>query len=80
MRVDGLLQVVPISTEVLPHALISRIKFRGPEIAECCLPQDGAAHLRVARADIDIRVATIPPTRHGEKLPVINRRQKIAVS
>jgi len=66
MRIDGLLQVVPTPTDVLPQALISRIKIlAGLNIAERRLPQDGAAHLRVARSDIDIRVATMP-TRYGE--------------
>jgi general secretion pathway protein E len=66
MRVDGLLQVVPTPTDVPPQALISRIKIlSGLNIAERRLPQDGAAHLRVARSDIDIRVATMP-TRYGE--------------
>jgi general secretion pathway protein E len=66
MRVDGLLQVVPTPTDVLPQALISRIKIlSGLNIAERRLPQDGAAHLRIARSDIDIRVATMP-TRYGE--------------
>jgi general secretion pathway protein E len=66
MRVDGLLQVMPTPADVLPQALISRIKIlAGLNIAERRLPQDGAAHLRVGRSDIDIRVATMP-TRHGE--------------
>lgn len=66
MRVDGLLQVVPTPTDVPSQALISRIKIlSGLNIAERRLPQDGAAHLRIARSDIDIRVATMP-TRHGE--------------
>jgi len=66
MRIDGLLQVVPTPADVLPQALISRIKIlAGLNIAERRLPQDGAAHLRVARSDIDIRVATMP-TRYGE--------------
>jgi general secretion pathway protein E len=66
VRVDGLLQVVPTPPDVLPQALISRIKIlAGLNIAERRLPQDGAAHLRVARSDIDIRVATMP-TRYGE--------------
>jgi general secretion pathway protein E len=66
MRVDGLLQVVPTPTDVPPQALISRIKIlSGLNIAERRLPQDGAAHLRIARSDVDIRVATMP-TRHGE--------------
>jgi general secretion pathway protein E len=66
MRVDGLLQLMPTPVDVLPQALISRIKIlAGLNIAERRLPQDGAAHLRVGRSDIDIRVATMP-TRHGE--------------
>jgi general secretion pathway protein E len=66
MRVDGLLRAVPAPTQALPQALISRIKIlAGLNIAERRLPQDGAARLRVARLDIDIRVATMP-TQHGE--------------
>ena len=46
--------------------MISRIKIlAGLNIAERRLPQDGAARLRIARTDIDIRVATMP-TQHGE--------------
>ena len=66
MRVDGLLRLVPTPADVLPQALISRIKIlAGLNIAERRLPQDGAAHLRIARSDIDIRVATMP-AQYGE--------------
>ncbi|SDR62429.1 general secretion pathway protein E [Rhizobiales bacterium GAS191] len=66
MRVDGLLRIVPTPAGAPPQALISRIKIlAGLNIAERRLPQDGAARLRVARADIDIRVATMP-TQNGE--------------
>ena len=66
MRVDGLLRAVPAPAGVLPQALISRIKIlAGLNIAERRLPQDGAARLRVARSELDIRVATMP-TQHGE--------------
>ena len=66
MRVDGLLRQVPTPAGALPQALISRIKIlAGLNIAERRLPQDGAARLKVARSDIDIRVATMP-TQHGE--------------
>ncbi|HEU0151286.1 MAG TPA: GspE/PulE family protein, partial [Bradyrhizobium sp.] len=66
MRVDGLLRLVPSPTGVLPQALISRIKIlSGLNIAERRLPQDGAARLKLARSEIDIRVATMP-TQHGE--------------
>ncbi|WP_036259492.1 GspE/PulE family protein [Methylocapsa aurea] len=66
MRVDGLLRQVTAPTDALPQALISRIKIlAGLNIAERRLPQDGAARQRVARTEIDIRVATMP-TQHGE--------------
>jgi general secretion pathway protein E len=66
MRVDGLLRPVPTPSGALPQALISRIKIlAGLNIAERRLPQDGAARLRVARSDLDVRVATMP-TQHGE--------------
>jgi general secretion pathway protein E len=66
MRVDGLLHPVPTPAGALPQALLSRIKIlAGLNIAERRLPQDGAARLRIARTDIDVRVATMP-TQHGE--------------
>src|SRR3982074_321601 len=70
MRVDGLLREVPTPAGVLPQALISRIKIlSGLNIAERRLPQDGAAHLPVARWNVDIRVATMP-TQYGESAVV----------
>src|SRR5262249_12493502 len=66
MRVDGLLRAVPAPADALPQAVISRIKIlAGLNIAERRLPQDGAARLRVAKSELDIRVA-IMPTQHGE--------------
>ena len=66
IRIDGLLKVLPISSDILPQALISRVKIvAGLNIAERRLPQDGAAHLRIARSDVDIRVATMP-SQYGE--------------
>ena len=66
LRIDGLLRPIPAPTDVLPQAIISRIKIlAGLNIAERRLPQDGAAQLHVARSDLDIRVA-IMPTQHGE--------------
>jgi general secretion pathway protein E len=66
MRVDGLLRAVPTPPGVLPAALISRIKIlAGLNIAERRLPQDGAARIRAARTEFDVRVATMP-TQHGE--------------
>jgi general secretion pathway protein E len=66
LRVDGVLRAVRAPPGVLPQALISRIKIMsGLNIAERRLPQDGAARLRIARSEIDVRVATMP-TQHGE--------------
>jgi general secretion pathway protein E len=66
MRVDGLLRTVPTPAGALPQAVVSRIKIMaGLNIAERRLPQDGAARVRVDRAEIDVRVA-IMPTQHGE--------------
>jgi general secretion pathway protein E len=66
MRIDGLLRALPAPPDALPQAVISRIKIlAGLNIAERRLPQDGAARLRIAKSDLDIRVA-IMPTQHGE--------------
>jgi general secretion pathway protein E len=66
MRVDGLLRLTPAPAHVLPQALVSRVKIlAGLNIAERRLPQDGAARVHAARADLDIRVATMP-TQYGE--------------
>ena len=66
MRVDGLLRNVPVAAAALPQAIISRVKIMaGLNIAERRLPQDGAARVRVARSDLDLRVA-IMPTQYGE--------------
>ena len=66
MRVDGLLRIVPTPAGAPPQAVISRIKIlAGLNIAERRLPQDGAARVRIAASEIDVRVATMP-TQHGE--------------
>lgn len=66
MRVDGLLRAMPPPLGIPPQALISRVKIlAGLNIAERRLPQDGAARVRASRAELDVRVATMP-TQHGE--------------
>ncbi|WP_315837818.1 GspE/PulE family protein [Bradyrhizobium prioriisuperbiae] len=66
MRVDGLLRAMPAPAGIPPQALISRIKILASlNIAERRLPQDGAARVRVSRAELDVRVATMP-TQHSE--------------
>src|SRR5204863_200696 len=70
MRVDGILRAVSFSADAPPQAVVSRIKIlAGLNIAERRLPQDGAAHARVGRAEIDIRIATMP-TQHGESVVI----------
>ncbi len=66
LRVDGLLRAIPAPSGIPPQALISRVKIlAGLNIAERRLPQDGAARVRVSRAELDVRVATMP-TQGGE--------------
>jgi len=66
MRVDGLLRPVPAPPGAAPQAILSRVKIlAGLNIAERRLPQDGAARLKIARSDIDVRVATMP-SQYGE--------------
>src|SRR6201995_4037134 len=66
LRVDGLLRAIPAPSGVPPQALISRVKIlAGLNIAERRLPQDGAARIRVSRAELGGRAATMP-TRAGE--------------
>src|ERR1700759_3833335 len=66
LRVDGLLRAIPAPTGIPPQALISSVKILARLIiAERRLPQDGAARVRVSRAELDVRVATMP-TQGGE--------------
>src|ERR1700755_2860151 len=66
MRVYGLRRAMPAPSGIPPQALISRVKIlAGLNIAERRLPQDGAARVRVSRAELDVRVATMP-TQAGE--------------
>ncbi|MEP9356812.1 GspE/PulE family protein [Xanthobacter sp. KR7-65] len=66
LRIDGLLRPIPALSDVLPQAVISRIKIlAGLDIAERRLPQDGAARIKLGRSELEVRVA-IMPTQHGE--------------
>src|SRR5438309_2701053 len=70
IRVVGVLRAVSFSADAPPQAVVSRIKIlAGLNIAERRLPQDGAARARVGRAEIDIRIATMP-TQHGESVVI----------
>jgi len=66
LRIDGLLKAVPAPPSSMAKAIISRLKIMaGLNITERRLPQDGRAHISVAGAEIDLRIATMP-NMHGE--------------
>lgn len=66
LRVDGILRPVAAPPLSMAQALVSRVKIlAGLNIAERRVPQDGAARLRLAGGEVDVRVATMP-TGHGE--------------
>ncbi|MBN3033053.1 MAG: type II/IV secretion system protein [Candidatus Saganbacteria bacterium] len=76
-RVDGLLQEAPPVHKSQQAPLLSRAKVLASlDIAECRLPQDGRAELKIGKQQFDLRVATLPAL-HGEKivLRLLNRRQ-----
>ena len=63
---DGVLSEIASQPPRLRAAIISRVKIMARlNIAERRLPQDGAARIRVSRAELDVRVATMP-TQGGE--------------
>jgi type IV pilus assembly protein PilB len=70
MRVDGILcDMVPPARKMQP-AVVARIKILAEmDIAEKRLPQDGRFRIRMGkdRADIDVRVSSLP-TIYGEKI------------
>ena len=66
LRVDGLMRAIPAPPAELGPGIVSRIKIlAGLDIAQRRLPQDGAARLRIAGQETDLRVATMPVA-HGE--------------
>ena len=68
MRIDGVLHVRQAQPMSRYAAVASRIKLiSGLDIAERRLPQDGRTTLRVAGAEMDVRVSAIPAV-HGESL------------
>ena len=67
-RVDGVLQTVMTPPIASYPAIASRIKLIGGlNIAERRLPQDGRTDLHVGRAQVDIRISTLPAM-HGESI------------
>ncbi len=67
-RVDGVLQTVLTPPASSYAAIASRIKLIGGlNIAERRLPQDGRTELQIGRAQIDVRISTLP-SMHGESI------------
>ena len=59
MRIDGLLQEVPVPAQIkrFQPAIVSRIKILSSlNIAEKRVPQDGRIKIRVKNSEVDIRV------------------------
>ena len=72
IRVDGVLQLLPVPIAVEHERIIARIKILARlDIAEQRIPQDGrlSVGLNYTRPDIDCRVSILP-TLHGEKAVV----------
>ena len=62
-RVDGLLRIQPMASEVnhFARAIVTRLKIMSRlNIAEKRLPQDGRIELKVSGREIDVRVSIIP--------------------
>ncbi len=67
-RVDGILQERLVLPKRLHDAVVSRIKILGNmKIDERRIPQDGRFNFKMADAEVDLRVSTLP-TVHGEKI------------
>lgn len=67
-RIDGVLQTVPSPPRNLWAGIPSRVKVMANlNIAESRLPQDGRIRLKLGKAEVDMRVSTLP-TMHGESV------------
>lgn len=70
MRIDGILRNILSVPKDLQASVISRLKIMGNmDITERRIPQDGRANVRVRKADIDLRMSTLP-TIYGEKFVI----------
>ncbi|MEA2698841.1 MAG: ral secretion pathway protein [Myxococcales bacterium] len=70
-RIDGVLYETRRAPRQFMPAIISRVKIMaGLNIAEKRLPQDGRIRRKIAGKDIDMRVATVPTVKQGERLTI----------
>jgi type IV pilus assembly protein PilB len=70
-RVDGILREVMRLPEAAGASLVRRVKIiAGLDVTNSMTPQDGRSTLKVAGQLVDMRVATAPVARRGEKLVI----------
>jgi general secretion pathway protein E len=70
-RIDGELYETRKAARQFMPSIISRVKIMaGLNIAEKRLPQDGRIRRKIAGKDIDMRVATIPTVKQGERITI----------
>ena len=70
-RIDGVLREVMRLPDSAGPALVRRVKIvAGLDVTNSMVPQDGRSTVRVDGQTIDLRVATAPVARRGEKLVV----------
>ena len=70
-RVDGILREVMRLPEAAGASLVRRVKIiAGLDVTNSMTPQDGRSSLKVGGQSVDMRVATAPVARRGEKLVI----------
>jgi general secretion pathway protein E len=70
-RIDGVLYESRRAPRQFMPTIIARVKIMaGLNIAEKRLPQDGRIRRKIAGKDIDMRVATIPTVKAGERVTI----------
>jgi general secretion pathway protein E len=70
-RIDGELYESRRAARQFMPSIISRVKIMaGLNIAEKRLPQDGRIRRKIAGKDIDMRVATAPTVKQGERITI----------
>src|SRR4051812_34706386 len=70
-RIDGVLYESRQAARQFMPSIISRVKIMaGLNIAEKRLPQDGRIRRKIAGKDIDMRVATVPTVKAGERVTI----------
>jgi len=70
-RIDGVLVDARRANRQFLQSIISRVKIMaGLNIAEKRLPQDGRIRRKIAGKDIDMRVATVPTVKNGERITI----------